>query len=437
MKPKNIVMLVILVITIGLSAAMSNYIFETVNKGSYHIKQTAVTGTISAIMKPGLYLQLGDIQVWPKAQTFFFTADKAEGEDHDQSIEVRFNDGSMCNISGTLRIVLPVTKKQAIALATEHGYESYTDLESKLILPVVRNSLRLTSNLMSARESYSEKRSDFIFWAWDQVQNGTYETTEEDRKVKDPVSGEMVSRTFKILKRDATGKPLYQRNPLEGLGLKLANFEIKSFVYAKKVSMQIATQQEALMAVETARAKAKEAEQRALTAEAEGKAKVMQAKYEEEQKKVRALVAANKSKEVAELGAQRDKRVAELGAQRDKGVAELGAKKELEVAKLRKQAAEYEKERQILLGEGEARRKKLVMQADGALQQKLDTYENVMATFAKEFSKQKWVPEMMIANGNNGKSANDALAFINLLTAKTMKDLNLDMNVPQNSGMVK
>ncbi len=424
MKPKTIISLVLLAITIGVSVLLSSSIFETVRKGTYHIKQAAVRGTMTAVMKPGLYPQLfGDVQVWPKAQTFFFTADVSEGEKHDQSIEVRFNDGSMCNISGTLRIVLPISNKQAIALATTHGYESYTDLEAKLILPVVRNSLRLTSNLMSARESYSERRSDFIFWAWDQVQNGTYETTEEERKVKDPVSGEMVTRTFKILKTDSDGKPLYQRNPLEGLGLKLANFEIKSFVYAKKVSLQIATQQEALMAVETARAKAKEAEQRALTVEAEGKAKVMQAKYEEEQKKVRALVAANKSKEVAELGAQRDKEV-----------AELGAKKELEVAKLRKQAAEFEKERQILLGEGEARRKKLVMAADGALQQKLATYEKVMATFAKQFSKQKWVPEMMIANGNGGKSANDALAFINLLTAKTMKDLNLDMNVSNNPG---
>ncbi len=263
MKLKIVISLIILLITIVASLLPSGPIFETVRIGTYHIKQAAVTGTMTAIMKPGLYPQLfGDVQIWPKAQTFFFTVDKAK---RDQSIEVRFNDGAMCNISGTLRIVLPVTKEQAIALATKHGYESYSGLEGKLILPVVRNALRKTSKMMSVSESFSGRRSDFVLWAWDQIQNGTYETTEEDRKVKDPVSGEMVTRTFEIIKRNNDGKPIYEPNPLKGLGLRLSNFEIKSFVYEKKIRQHIAAQQKALMDAETARAK--KAEQRTITSQ--------------------------------------------------------------------------------------------------------------------------------------------------------------------------
>ena len=402
-------------VTLGVVAAIivvafliGGKLFETVNKGTYQIKQAAITGTMSAKMDPGLWFQLfGDIQTWPKAETFYFTADSDEGERGDQSIEVRFNDGSLCRISGTTRIMMPATEQEAINLAVREGYRSYTDLEHKLILPVIRNALRLTANLMSARESYSDNRADFIFWAWDQIQNGLYETTEQTRKVKDLVSGEMVTKTFKIIKRGPDGNPHYQQNPLKGLGIKLANFEIKEFRYTKKVQMQIATQQEALMAVATARANAQRAEQEALTKEAQGKAKVMEAKYEEEQQKIRAVVEATKEKEVAVTQAS----------------------KELEVAKLQKLAAELQKQREILLGEGEATRKRLVMEADGALAQKLSTYEKVMERFAKEFAKQKWVPEVAMGSSSANSAGNEAANLINLLTAQALQDLGLDMHI--------
>ena len=82
-----------------------------------------------------------------------------------------------------MRIILPNSERQAIDLIRTYGYMDYTDPEQKLVLPVVRNVLRITANLMSARESYSEKRADFVFWTWDQIQNGLYETEEETRKV--------------------------------------------------------------------------------------------------------------------------------------------------------------------------------------------------------------------------------------------------------------
>ena len=308
--------------------------------------------------------------------------------------------------------MLPVSGQDAINLVVREGYRSYRDLEQKLILPVIRNSLRLTANLMSARESYSEERADFIFWAWDQIQNGLYKTMEETHKVQDPVSGEMVTRTFKIIKRDTEGNPIYQRNPLQGLGLRLANFEIKEFRYADKVKRQIGAQQEALMAVATARANAQRAEQDALTMEAQGKAKVMEAKYEKEQEKIKAVVEAQEHKEVAITQAQ----------------------KELEVARLQKDAAELQKAREILIGEGEAARKRLVMQADGALAQKLDTYESVMHKFAEEFAKQKWVPEVTMGSNHNGASGNEAANLINLLTAQTLQELGLEMQIPKHKS---
>ncbi len=274
---------IVFILVVVLGVIFANQLVVTNRRGQYQIKQAAISGEMTVRLTPGMYGRwFGAIDTWNKAETFYFTSDYDGAGDvmEDRAIEVRFNDGSLAYISGTARITLPSLEQEAQDLIVKFGYRNYRDLEQKLILPTIRNALRSTANLMSARESYSEQRLDFINWARDQIQNGLYSTEEITRKVTDIVSGEQVTRTFKRIKRhEATGEPIFLFNPMEGNGIRISNFEIKTFNYAEKVQEQIAAQQEALMAVETARARAKEAEQKAITVEADGKAEVMRVKY--------------------------------------------------------------------------------------------------------------------------------------------------------------
>lgn len=413
---RNMISLIVLGVIVTVGLILGPQLVDTVDKGTYQVKQAAVTGTMSAKMTPGLWLQLfGDIEQWPKADTFFFTADTEEGAGHDQSIEVRFNDGSLCNVSGTLRVILPTTEDDAIRLVTELGYKDYNELEQKLILPITRNALRLTANLMTARESYSEKRHDFIFLAWDQIQNGIYETKEETTYPVDPITNKKIKKVVKIIKKDKDGNAVRSGNPWAGTGISLMNFEIKDFVYADVVKKQIATQQEALMAVATARANSERAKQDAKTIEEQGKAKVMTAKYQKEQEKVKAVVDAEKVK----------------------AVAELQAEQRLAVAKLDKKAAAETKQKNILLGQGEAERKKLVLLADGALKQKLSAYVESQALWADAFSKRN-VPSVYNAGGGKGGSADMQFQqFMQLQNMKNMEDLGLDMTIKQGAKTKK
>ena len=298
---------------------------------------------------------------------------------------------------------------------TKHGYRTHEDLEQKLILPVVRNALRLTANLMSARESYADQRADFVFWAWDQIQNGLYETEEETRKVIDPFSGQEVTKSFKIIKKGAEGEPRYQRNPLQGLGITLANFEVKRFDYAQKVQEQIATQQAALMAVATAAAKAQQAEQEALMAEAEGKAAVAREKYKEEEKKVRVVVQAEQRLDVAQL-------------EKQKAVVE--AEQRLEVAELDRQVATEKKQEEILLGQGEAERKRLVLKADGALKQKLTAYVQAQQLWAGAFA-QRQVPSLVMGGSRAGDTDKDATGFAQMMQLLVARQMGLDLSIPR------
>jgi len=413
---KGTVSLILLGLTVLITLALGNSIVETVEKGTYQIKQAAITGEMTAHMTPGMYCQcFGDIQIWPKAFTKFFTADKEEGTEdshEDHSISVRFNDGSTARISGTMRVGLPHLDERAIELITSFGFQGVDDVSEKLIKPILRNALRNTANLMSARESYAEKRNQFVSWAWDQIQHGMYRTKARREVVRDPTTGEEVTKVFNEIMFDKkTGMPIREQNPMHGMGLTVSNFEIKDFIYSGKVRDQIQQQQENIMAIETAKAEALKAEQQEKTAEMKGKAAVTKAQYEKEEEKIRAVVDAKKEKEVAELRAH----------------------KELEVAKLQKKAAVEQKQREILLGQGESERKKLIMKADGALARKLEAWKEVNFRYAEAIEKYKgqWVPTVVMGK-DNSKSSNGAQDLINMLSVKTARELALDMKIKGN-----
>jgi len=432
MSPKKIFSLIVLVIIAIIAMICIPQLFETVKKGTYIVKQAAVSGIMSAKMTPGIMWQgFGDIDTWPKAETFFFTSEK-DGKDDieaDSSMEVQFNDGSICNISGTARILMPVTPDDAINLITVKGHKTYLDAENKLIKPTIRNVLRNTANLMTATESYMNKRSQFISWSRDQIQNGLYSTTTETKEVTDLISGEKTWTEVTVIKtEDGTinGKPVYQFNPLKGTGINIDNFEIKQFRYEEKVDTQIAAQQAARMAVATSKAKAQEAEQDKITIEVEGKARVSKAEYAEKEKKIVVIVQAQRDKEEALIKASKQKEMETIA----KEEAIIKGEKERDIALLDSEAAAAEKKANILRGEGEASRKKMVMEADGALQLKAETWLAAQEIYAREFGKQKWVPEIQMASSGTATSGGDAVSkFMEILGAKAAKDLAFDLTM--------
>jgi regulator of protease activity HflC (stomatin/prohibitin superfamily) len=404
-------------------------LFATVESGTYHITQAAITGHMDAKMDPGMYLlNFGHKEIWPTATTFYFTKDKEEGDARDQSINVTFRDGSKCDVSGTIRVQLPAVKDEAVGLTTKRGFRTLRELNAGLLLPHLRNIINLTANLMTAQESYSSRRNEFIQVAWDQIQNGMFQTDTEWGVVEDLLTKEKTRKQVQVIKKDLEGKPVRYQNPLHGTGIILSSFEVKKFVYDPVVEKQIASQQAALMEVETSKAQLQKAEQQKQTVAAEGQAAVMVAKYKEEEQKIRAVVVAQRDKEVLELNAERDKKVAEISAERDKQAEMIQAQKRLSVAQLDKDAAELQKQQNILIGQGEAERKRLIMAADGALQPKLEAYTKVMSLWAEAYAK-RHVPNTVIGGGNAANQDGMAVNFQDTLSLLALKNLGLDMSM--------
>lgn len=127
------------------------------------------------------------------------------------------------------------------------------------------------------------------------------------------------------------------------------------------------------------------------------------------------------------INAETAKIVAETKAEEQKRVAIIKGEQVLEVAKLERQAAEEEKLKQIALGEGEAKRRELLIQADNLEELRLNIYKEVMTRFASEIGKQKWVPDMVVGGGatvagggNLASSLTDILNMLNLMVANQL-----------------
>ena len=210
------------------------------------------------------------------------------------------------------------------------------------------------------------------------------------------------------LVQDRNGQIARQdHSPLEEFAIKTLNLAINEVKYDATVEAQIKQQQDMIMQVQTSIAESKRAEQTALTAAKNGEAEAAKAKWDQEVIKAKLVTEAEARKAVAALDVQ---------------TADL-RKKELE-----------------LQGEGEGAKRRAIMQADGALQVKLEVYKAVMhdAFDAVKGYQGNWVPGVVMAGtGQNGHTGNGAMDMINLMSIKAAQDLNLNLAVPNSAGAIR
>lgn len=102
----------------------------------------------------------------------------------------------------------------------------------------------------------------------------------------------------------------------------------------------------------------------------------------------------------------------------------------VQLAEIEKDAAMHTKDKLILEGTGEGEKRKKIMEADGALAQKLEVFKAVNQMYAdaiKEYDG-NWVPNI-IMGGSGSTTQNPAMDMINLVMVKTAKELSLDMGM--------
>jgi len=378
------------------------------------------TGKLLVKFTPGIYMKwFGTTTVYRDVLTYDYdkTNSRKTASIDQAGISVRYQDGGTGTVYGKARFSLPNDEDTMLSL--HKAFRSNQGVAYKLIKTVTEEGMNLTAGLMSSEAAYTEKRSIFTQWSSEQISGGKYQTELKQISTVDESTGKRVVKNIPVITYGEDGRPVHLKSDLKEYGISVNGFQITDWNFEQKTLNQISTKREATMAIITAKANAERAKQDALTAEEQGKANVMTAKYEKEVEKERAVVVAEQNKEVAII--------------RAKQLVDVAEQQKLEAEQKKLAAAEYKQE-QILRGEGDGEYKRLVMEADGALAQKLMTYEAVMNRFAEAIEKQKWVPEIqmgMTSNGSAVEGGSSATALIDMLSVKTAKDLALDLSLPK------
>lgn len=381
------------------------------------------TGQLLVKFTPGIYMKwFGTASIYRDVLTYDYdkTNDGSDASMSQLGIPVRYQDGGTGKVYGKARFSLPNDEPSMLLL--HKAFRSNDGVAGKLIKTVTQEGMNLTAGLMSSEEAYTEKRSVFTQWSNEQIADGKYQTELKQISTLDEGTGKRVVKNIPVITYGDDGRPVHLKSDLQEYGITVNGFQITDWDFEQKTLNQISTKREATMAIITAKANAERAKQDAITSEEQGKANVMSAKYEKEVEKEKAVVDAERYKQVAIISAQQK--------------VEVAAQNKLEAEQKKLAAAEYKQE-QILRGEGDGEYKRLVMEADGALAQKLMTYEAVMNRFAAAIEKQKWVPEIQMGMSSSDSSAvaggSNAMALIDMLSVKTAKDLALDMTLPTNN----
>ena len=375
------------------------------NDAGYYTVVQSVSGKMSVRTTPGYYFKwFGKTTRYRVADTLYFSQWPDEGSKDDNSIDARFTDGGVGYISANVRYRFPSEIDKILLIHETFGSDRAFKLGA--IEQLSMQAIQTTASMMTAEDSYRNRRPQFISMIMDQITNGLYETQTTTARI----DGEYVT-TQEIIK-DNTGTVLRKPRDLDEFGVIITQVNVTDINYEASVLAQIDRKRESSMEAELAKVEAEKARQANIQAEEEGKRNVTVAKYQEEEVKVKEITRAEKEKEVAELAAQRELSVAEIRKQQ--------AQIEVETADLIKQAT-------ILEAEGEAEAKRLVLEADGALEQKLQALVEINNVWAKAYTEQRPTPDIII--GGQEQVGNSAQAFMDIVMLKTLQDLSVDINV--------
>lgn len=285
---------------------------EDVKNETIVVNQFPFTGNMEYWTTPGYHWQwFGKTTTYYKTSQLWFGSDNEEGKQMGNPIPVIFNDASDGMIYGSLRVKLPTETKYLERIQTD--YNGMDRLMQDLVRPTVTKVIYASGPLMSAFESYAEKKNDLIEYITDQLNNGVYKTTVKQVEVIDQFSGEKKSVKVASLIVDEDAPGGYARSessPFAYYGLEIGQVAVSKIGYSQKVMQQIAQQQEANMLVATSKSKSLAAQQETIRIAEEGKAAAEKAKWEQEKIKIVAVTKASQEYEVSRLEALKANEVA-------------------------------------------------------------------------------------------------------------------------------
>lgn len=397
---KNFVSLVVAGV-LGVAALITiPNLVEDLSGGELMVVQSPINGELTVFTDPGPHWQgFGTVTKYPRRKEFTFNdpSCSAHKEEATKGLGIRFYDGGNAVLCGSISWMMPVDPKAIIEI--HRDFRSAEGVELQAIRRSMEAAATFSGPTMGSFDSAAGRRNELLGILNDQVLHGVYKTNSKKVVAKDVAGIEKEVTVVEIVTDPKTGQPVRaQDSYVSKYKITMMPMTISGFKYEDRVEAQIQEQQKATNQAVVSAANAKKADQDAVTAEAVGRANAAKAKWEQETANAKTVAVAQSKVIIAE--------------------AEV-------------KEAEAFKKSEILRGEGEAARKRLVMDADGQLDKKLEALVKINSLYAEAIQKAQpgaWSPQVVMGGRGDGAGSN-ATGLVDLMTAKTAKELGIELGV--------
>ena len=219
---------------------------EDVKNEQIVVNQYTFSGKMEYWTTPGFRGQwFGKTTYYFKTQQLWFGASNDENEQEGTPIPVIFNDASDGLVYGSLRVKLPTDVDHLSKIQTD--YNGMDRLMNDLVKQTVTKVIYASGPLMSAFESYAEKKNDLIEYITDQLNNGVYKTTVRTIETVDPITGETKQSKIAALIPDENAPGGYKRSessPFKYYGIEIGQVAVSKIDYSDKVKQQTQRQKQ-------------------------------------------------------------------------------------------------------------------------------------------------------------------------------------------------
>lgn len=339
---------------------------------------------------------------WSNQISVSYVADEADYDLTDNTVEIgkiniRFNDATTAKVSGITQYVLPSGEKEMLEIHNTH--RTPESLVKRRLAPYTQECLQSSAQLLSSEAHYSGGRAQMVQDYLDQLKNGAFLLKVQENNTYDSIEKANKKVYTVVTQLDKNGAPKRKFSSIKEYEISVGDAQITDVDYQEQVDNMLAKKIEASTKASVSKQELMTAQQQALTIEAQGKAQLVKIEYQQKEAQTKAVVAAQTQVELAKQDLEKQ------------GIALQGAKKEAEKIKVLADADAYKKQRSI--------------QANGALEQKLEAYVTVSKAYAEALKSSNWMPTYMMG-GSSMNAASNVNTMVELFNAKIVRDLNLD-----------
>lgn len=342
---------------------------------------------------------------------------------------IRLSDNWNGDVTQTTRFGIPQTEKEFMKM--HHDFRSPERLIQTTLKPAVTSSLDSVANLFSMEEYYAGgKRDQFKTEFKDAIEKGRAKVKQVvvdglSLESNDPVQANNLNEDTSVSNNRAAKKIIMEKvtdeqgNVIREIhdytkyGITVSSAILENLDPDDKFENQIQDRKLSASKRMVAQEQRKEQEEQRLLAIQIGQTEIAKKQAAAEVEQIQKTTDAETEKKLAVIKAEQMKAEA--------NIAKETAALNLDKAKLEAQTTKT-------LADAEAYAKKAVIEADGALEKKLEAYVQAQSVWANAATQMK-VPVNVFGGTGSTNGVSTAESLMQMLSIKTAKDLALDLKI--------